>query len=68
MNPMSRASSGRPGRPRREIEAILRLHRDSGLSLLAFARQDRLPYPALWGWRRRPDAMHAPTHDGSAGR
>ena len=47
-------------RPRHEIEAILRQHRDSGLSLLAFARQHRLPYPTLWGWRRRLDAMHAP--------
>ena len=59
-NPMSRASAGCPGRPRHEIEAILRLLRDSGLSLLAFARQHRLPYPTLWGWRRRPDAMHSP--------
>ena len=59
-NPMSRASSGRPGRPRPEIEVILRQHRDSGLSLLAFARQLRLPYPTLWGWRRRLAAIHAP--------
>lgn len=59
-NPMSRTSSGRPGRPRHEIEAILRQHRDSGLSLLAFARQHHLPYPTLWGWRRRLAAIHAP--------
>ena len=59
-NPMSRASAGRPGRSRHEIGSIIRQHRDSGLSLLPFVRQHRLPYPTLWGWRRRPDAMHSP--------
>lgn len=59
-NPMARAPVGRPGRPRHEIEALLRQHRDSGLSLLAFARQHQLPYPTLWRWRRRLAALHCP--------
>ena len=50
-NPMSRASAGRPGWPRHEIEALLLQHRDSGLSLLAFAKQHR-----LWLFVGHPDA------------
>ena len=45
-----------PGRPRRsqhEIDTILRRHRLSGLSLLAFAREHDLCYATLLRWCRR---------------
>ena len=54
------ASAGRPGRPRHEIEAHLRQHGDSGLSLLALVQQHHLPYPTLWRWRCRLAAIHGP--------
>ena len=57
---MSLASAGRPGRPRHEIEAHLRQHGDSGLSLLALFQQQHLPYPTLWRWRCRLAAIHGP--------
>ena len=57
---MSLASAGRPGRPRHEIEAHLRQHGDSGLSLLALGQQQHLPYPTLWRWRCRLAAIHGP--------
>lgn len=59
-NPMSRAPAGSPGRLRLEIEALLRPHRDSGLSLLAFGQQYHLTYPTFWRWRRRLAALHGP--------
>ena len=54
-----------PGRPRRsqhEIDAILRRHRLSGLSLLAFAREHDLCYATLLRWcRRAADHGNVPT-------
>lgn len=47
---------GRPHRSAHEIKSILRRHRLSGLSLLAFARQQGLCYATLLGWRRRAGA------------
>jgi len=44
---------GRPHRSQHEIDAILRQHRLSGLSLLAFAREHDLCYATLLRWRRR---------------
>jgi hypothetical protein len=38
-------------RTRKEIAAILREHRRSGLSLLAFAREHQLCYATLLRWR-----------------
>jgi hypothetical protein len=49
----SRPAAGRPHRSQHEIEAILRRHRLSGLSLLAFARENDLNYATLLRWRRR---------------
>lgn len=43
----------RPHRSQDEIASILREHRLSGLSLLAFARQRGLCYSTLLRWRRR---------------
>jgi hypothetical protein len=37
----------------KEIDSILRQHRQSGLSLLAFAREHDLCYSTLYGWHRR---------------
>jgi hypothetical protein len=48
-----RSAAGRPHRSQHEIEAILRLHRLSGLSLLAFAREHDLCYATLLRGRRR---------------
>ena len=46
---------GSPGRRRspKQIARILRQHRRSGLSLLAFARQRQLCYATLLRWRKR---------------
>jgi len=49
----ARSPAGRPHRPQHEIDAILRRHRLSGLSLLAFAREHDLSYATLLRWRRR---------------
>ena len=46
---------------RSEIKALLRQHRASSLSLLAFAQQHHLPYPALWRWRRHLAARPRPS-------
>ena len=51
-----RRTPGRPRRSQHEIEAILRRHRLSGLSLLAFAREHDLCYATLLRWRRRTGA------------
>ena len=57
-NPRSpRRTAGHPRRSQQEIEAILRRHRLSGLSLLAFAREHDLCYATLVRWRRRAGAM-----------
>jgi len=49
----ARSAAGRPHRSHDEIAAILRQHRLSGLSLLAFAREHDLNYATLLRWRRR---------------
>ncbi|MBN8248923.1 MAG: hypothetical protein J0L84_15960 [Verrucomicrobia bacterium] len=52
-----RRATGRLRRSQQEIEGILRRHRLSGLSLLAFAQEQDLCYATLLRWRRRADAM-----------
>lgn len=57
-----RSAAGRPHRSPQEIDAILRQHRLSGLSLLAFAREHDLNYATLLRWRRRAaDQEHVQT-------
>jgi len=52
-----RRGAGRPRRSQSEIDSILRSHRLSGQSLLAFARQHGLCYGSLLRWRRRAGAV-----------
>lgn len=50
-----------PHRTPKEKTEILQAHRRSGLSLLAFARKERLCYASLLRWRSRPPkGAHAP--------
>jgi hypothetical protein len=53
----------RPHRSQDEIASILREHRLSGLSLLAFARQRGLCYSTLLRWRRRVSGLEAEAVD-----
>jgi hypothetical protein len=46
--------TARRHRTDQEIAGILKDHRRSGLSLLAFARRERLCYASLLRWRSRP--------------
>jgi hypothetical protein len=46
--------TARRHRTHKEIAGILRDHRCSGLSLLAFARKEGLCYASLLRWRSRP--------------
>ena len=57
---LAEVPSRRPRRSSGEIQSILRRHRGSGLSLLAFARQHGLCYASLLRWRRRFDAGARP--------
>jgi len=47
-------------RTSKEIDAILREHRQSGLSLLAFAHEHQLCYATLLRWRRRQPKLSRP--------
>ena len=52
--PSSIIRTARRHRTDKEIAGILRDHRRSGLSLLAFARKEGLCYASLLRWRSRP--------------
>jgi hypothetical protein len=52
--PSSIIRTARRHRTDKEIAGILRGHRRSGLSLLAFARKEGLCYASLLRWRTRP--------------
>ena len=52
--PSSIIRTARRHRTAKEIAGILRNHRRSGLSLLAFARKEGLCYESLLRWRSRP--------------
>jgi hypothetical protein len=52
--PSSIICTARRHRTPKEIAGILRDHRRSGLSLLAFARKEGLCYASLLRWRSRP--------------
>lgn len=64
-NSIAPAGHGRHRTPE-EKARILREHRRSGLSLLAFARQHGLCYASLLRWRARPPTRSNPA--GVAGR
>ena len=51
--PLSIIRTARRHRTHKEIAGILRDHRRSGLSLLAFARKEGLGYASLLRWRCR---------------
>lgn len=57
-----RRQGGPVGRRRTptEIATILQNQRQSGLSLLAFARKHQLCYASLIRWRRRPPKVRRP--------
>ena len=52
--PSSIIGTARRHRTDKEIAGILRDHRRSGISLLAFARKEGLCYASLLRWRSRP--------------